>query len=159
MAVLQASDLAFLFSIGSQGSGDGQLSEPRGVCASGELLFVVDNGNRRVVVFHAADGVFVRSITLPGAPHGVCVSASGEWLCVSDLDLDCVRVLRASDGSLMRSIGSSGSGEAQFSYPRGVCLSPDDELLFVADRFNHRVQVLVFSFLSHPLFCSCFHIL
>ena len=45
------------------------------------------------------------------------------------------------DGQLVRTIGSAGSGPGQFSYPRGVAISPDREL-YVSDQSNCRVQVL-----------------
>ena len=45
-------------------------------------------------------------------------------------------------GKLERTFGSRGKGAGQTLDPFGVCVSPDGELLFVAERNNHRVQVL-----------------
>ena len=42
----------------------------------------------------------------------------------------------------MRWIGSKGCGAGQFQQPLDVCVSLCGEWLFVADRDNHRVQVL-----------------
>ena len=142
IVALRASDLEFLFSFGTYGSGDGQLSNPRFICTSGDLVICADKGNKRVQTFHATDGAHVRtSHTLPGSPNGICASRSGEWLCVSDSDLHLVHVLRAADLKLVRSIGTKGSDPAQFKYPRGLSFSDDDVLLYCCDGGNHRVQV------------------
>ena len=52
-----------------------------------------------------------------------------------------VQVFRASDGAHVRTIGSWGSGADQLLHSRGVCLSPDNERLYVVDCENCRVQV------------------
>jgi hypothetical protein len=55
-----------------------------------------------------------------------------------------VQVLRYSDGAHVRTIGdgSRGSGNEQFSSPRGGIAIDSDGRIVVADTFNHRVQVL-----------------
>ena len=45
-------------------------------------------------------------------------------------------------GQFIRTFGSEGSGNGQFNNPRGICISPDGEYLYVADSSNNRVQVL-----------------
>eukprot|EP00731_Ephydatia_muelleri_P034583 Em0066g21a len=46
-------------------------------------------------------------------------------------------------GQLKNTIGSRGSGDGQFSYPYGISIKGD--VLYVADRYNHRVQKLTSS--------------
>jgi hypothetical protein len=50
-----------------------------------------------------------------------------------------VSLLRPPQTRQMRAIGSNGSGEGNFVYPYGLHL--DGDLLYVADKDNHRVQV------------------
>ena len=85
--------LAYARSIGSEGSGNGQFKHPYGCCLSsdGDLLFVSDYFNNRIVVFRARDGSFVRSIGSEGSgngqlegPSGCCLSSDGDLLFVSD---------------------------------------------------------------------------
>ena len=57
-------------SFGTLGAGDGQLNDPTGFALAGERLYVADPANRRIVVFEAASGSFVRTIPMAdwGAP-------------------------------------------------------------------------------------------
>ena len=71
-------DGRFVRSIGKEGSGQGDLSHPRGVCVTG-FVYVADNDNERVSVF-TKDGQFVTSfgnghITNP--TYGVAVDSDG----------------------------------------------------------------------------------
>ena len=45
-------------------------------------------------------------------------------------------------GEFVRAFGAEGSGAGEFQYPWGLCVSPDGELLSVADQGNHRLQVV-----------------
>lgn len=53
---------------------------------------------------------------------------------------DCAIKVFAEDGSFVRSIGRKGAGPGEFSFPSGVCVSGGR--IFVADKFNFRVQIL-----------------
>ncbi|KAL8617683.1 hypothetical protein ACOMHN_064937 [Nucella lapillus] len=44
-------------------------------------------------------------------------------------------------GQAMTRFGERGNGPQQFSWPRGVAVSPLDDDIFVADSSNHRVQI------------------
>ena len=136
---------------GAAGDGNAQFNFPWGVCVSGnaDLLFVTDFHNNRVQVLRASDGAHVLTIDAlangDGARHlqnpsCVCISSDGLLLFVSDLS-HRVHVFRVADGAHVRAIGAMGSDAGQLLYPRGVCLSPDNERLYVADCDNCRVQV------------------
>ena len=65
-------------SFGSAGSGNGQFSNPYGICSGNGLLYVVDGGNSRVQVW-TMEGVYVRSFGSARSgkgqfskPHGIC---------------------------------------------------------------------------------------
>ena len=144
--------------IGSRGSGSGQLEVPTDVCVSpdGEYCFVADTKNHRVQVFRVGDGAYTRSIGSHGSgagqfrfPLGVCLSPCGELLFVSDQPEganaddrdDRVQVFRASDGEFMHTIGHGmGSNAGRFG-AASMCLSPGGKFLFIVDRKNDRVQV------------------
>jgi hypothetical protein len=51
-----------------------------------------------------------------------------------------IHVFRLSDGVLLRSMCSSGSGDGQIKGNGGIAI--DNDVLFVADSENHRVQAL-----------------
>ena len=82
-----------LYSIGREGSGDGQLSYPAGLAIDRfNNLVVCDYGNGRLQVF-TPDGKFLNkmegSVTHLGSPWSVAVSTDGRVF-VTDLDKDCV---------------------------------------------------------------------
>lgn len=103
----------FIRSFGSEGSGPGQLLFPADVAVnSNGVVFVLDNGNNRIQVF----------------------DANGSWI---------------------KSIGGAGSKQGQFNLPKpnftqqgkpdkqgAIALDRIEQLLYVADAGNNRIQVL-----------------
>ena len=78
----------------------------------------------------------VRTITELNGPWGVAVSDDGHVI-VTECDSNCVTILD-NEGKKMKSFGGEGgSGNVQFSFPRGVAITPDNFIL-VSD--NHRIQ-------------------
>jgi 3-phytase len=68
---------------------------------------------------------------------------SGEdetWVIVTAKEEDVLYVHRASDGALLRKVGGSGQELGQLERPNGVVVV--DDLVFVAERDNQRVQVM-----------------
>ena len=51
-----------------------------------------------------------------------------------------VQVFRFADGAQVRSFGTLGDGNAQFDEPVSVCLSADEQFVFVIDCQNHRLK-------------------
>ncbi|XP_078359472.1 protein meiotic P26-like [Oculina patagonica] len=87
----------FLYDIGSEGSGDGQLSWPRGITIDKfNNLIVSDSGNNRLQVF-TLDGRFVNTIkeqiTELGSPHSISVSKTGQVF-VTDVATNCIHVFQ-----------------------------------------------------------------
>ncbi len=62
---------------------------------------------------------------------------------------DRLVVYDGATGETLRSVGTPGSGEGQFRRPNGVAVA--DDLLFVVERDNHRVQVLGLPGFEHVL--------
>ena len=79
----------FLYQIGSEGSGDGQLSHPVGIIIDKfNNLIVCDLGNDRLQVF-ALDGKFLNSMNEVEVPSSIAVTKDGDLLVCAD---DCVQV-------------------------------------------------------------------
>ncbi|XP_078581781.1 uncharacterized protein LOC144865106 [Branchiostoma floridae x Branchiostoma japonicum] len=86
----------FLFKFGGKGSGDGQLSHPRGICTdrAGNII-VADWGNRRVEMFDKT-GRFLKHITKNIRwPHGVAMATHGQ-LVVADVTNQTVSIFHNS---------------------------------------------------------------
>jgi DNA-binding beta-propeller fold protein YncE len=115
----------------------------RSFTADGELLSTwgtKDQPSDTGYVFGDAMSV-VRSAIPFNRPTKLCALKSGACL-VSD-GYGNARVHRLSPaGLVLDSWGEPGSGPREFRLPHSVAASPDEQQVYVADRENHRVQVL-----------------
>ena len=75
----------------------------------------------------------IDSVTTWHSPDGKA------WLFASAKDVDDIVVFDADSGANLQRIGGSGTGPGQFERPNGIAVI--DDLLFVVERDNHRVQV------------------
>jgi RHS repeat-associated protein len=139
--------------IGSTGTGNGQLKEPRQVALDGEgNLWVADAGNSRVEEF-SPEGIYRSKFGTLGSgngelskPWGVAFDAEGHiW--VSDTGNNRLQEF-SSAGSYMRQMGSVGTGEAQMKEP-GELSSDSTSHLYLADTGNNRVQRWISPALLH----------
>jgi RHS repeat-associated protein len=125
-----------------EGSGEGELSEPKGsaaVDAQGNV-FLADSGSDRVQKFNDR-GEYVSQLseadTQPlSDPRGVAVDAGGN-LFVLDTGNDRI-VKYDAEGQFAAVIGSSGSGEGQLSEPTGIAIDAEGSI-WVVDSGNDRV--------------------
>ena len=109
-------DLNVVRTWGEVGTAPGQFNHPRGVAVGPEgNIYVVDSDNHRVQVFDAG-GAFLRE-------WGSQCNLAVEQSC-TDLD----------------GVGPMSYGDGQFQEPWGIAVG-DDGRVYVADTWNHRVQV------------------
>jgi DNA-binding beta-propeller fold protein YncE len=94
-------------------------------------------------VFRGEESRAIATAGVQSWSNGVAVSRDGSTLLVSDSNggSHAIHAFRVADGSLLRVIGFSGDGPLQFKNPRQVWVASDD-VVFVADYGNNRVQVL-----------------
>ena len=98
--------------------------------------------NKYIVVYRngVKDNVIPQSKL--GCDHlrGIAVDEESEVVFVSSAKGG--QIIKTSfNGDVIASVGKTGSGQLEFNYPMGLCLTKGD-LLLVADRHNERVQVL-----------------
>lgn len=67
-------------------------------------------------------------------------SEDETWVLVTAKEEDVIYVHRASDGALLRKVGGSGVELGQLERPNGIVVI--DDLVFVVERDNQRVQVM-----------------
>ena len=126
---------------GQRGQGEGQLNLPLSIDVSTNgQLYVANQCNNCVSVFRE-DGTFIRTIGKGKLryPRDVLVHSSG-LVYIADGSNHRIAVF-SQEGELVRTFGSQGGGKGEFSYPRGMTVSPDDHHLYISDTNNHRVQV------------------
>jgi tripartite motif-containing protein 71 len=134
-----------LLSVGSAGSGDGELTDPDGVAVdSAGDIYVADTGNNRVEEFDGL-GNYVRSWGSYGSgtgqfqdPDDITVDGSGN-VYVTDTDNDRIEKFD-SVGTYLTSWGSYGQDPGQFAGPLGIAADASGRV-FVVDAYNFRVQI------------------
>lgn len=134
---------------GTAGFGNSALNHPRAakVDAAGNI-YVVDNGNNRVVKYTGGTGVVVAGMGGIGSgadqlnsPFAIDIDAMGN---IYIADENNHRIQRwapgATSGTTVAGTGTAGSGANQMSSPRGVMLDPNGNL-FVSDPGNYQVKM------------------
>ena len=119
-------------------SGDGVMSYPHGLCRDATHFYVADDTSDRIVKFLIADGSFVAE-SGPGVvnrPWTVC--ELDGYLYVTCLIWCKVVKLRAVDLVKVDEFGDIGTGDDEFSGPRGLCT--DGQHLYIGDYNNHRIK-------------------
>ena len=108
--------------------------------ATGAVTTLAGNGTQGSLDGGALNASF-------NAPNGIAVSASGAVF-VSDYSNHVIRVItNGVVSTLAGSAGASGfvdgiGSAARFYYPRGIALSADGSVLYVADASNHAIRAV-----------------
>lgn len=74
------------------------------------------------------------------SPAAWAAPDGGIWVIATAKATDTLVVYDGKTGETLRTVGSLGTGQGEFDRPNGVVVA--DDLLFVVERDNHRVQVL-----------------
>ncbi len=125
-------------------SGESLFHFPTFAAAAGEEILINDALNYRIRRLNASGALvasFGREGDGPGCfgrPKGMAVD-SDRHIYVVDNIFDNIQVFDP-DGRLLLVIGTRGSEKGQFWSPGGIDIAGDT--IFVADTFNHRVQIL-----------------
>ena len=148
--------IATLGTNGSAGASNAQLHYPMGVAVSAtdNRIYVADRNNNRVQVFNGATHTYIATLGTNGSagvsnaqlysPVGVAVSATDNRIYVTDYFSHRVQVFDGATRAYIATLGitsSAGASNAQFNGPWGVAVSATDNRIYVADYYNHRVQV------------------
>jgi len=141
-----SSDGTFITKWGSGGSGDGQFSNPLGVAVdTSDNVYVADFYNNRIQKF-SSSGTFINKWGSQGSgdgqfyyPQGVAVDTSGNvYVIEANYENSNLRVQKfSSDGTFIIKWGSYGSGDGQFSNPKGIAVDTSNNVYVVEP---HRVQ-------------------
>ena len=135
-----------LQSFGSQGSGHGEFSYPRGVAMDDDgSILVADKCNHRIQKF-TPNGKFITSVGKKGSnplefnePMGIAIHPLNKKVYIADRSNNRIQILNP-DLTFSSSFGSKGSGNGHFQEPWGVAFDSTGNV-YVADFNNHCIQV------------------
>ena len=135
--------------VGSPGSGDGQLKNPKAfnvIYQSNSFnnksnIVVADTGNHRIQFFSTLDGTFVSSFGSKGSgdgefesPSGITVDQTNGNIIVSDTGNNRIQIF-SSDGKFISKFGTKGSNNEQLNGPTGIFKSQGNKI-YVIDTGN-----------------------
>jgi hypothetical protein len=135
--VVSDGDYNYVDVIGSFGSGNGQLQDPRGVCFDDDYIYVSDYVNQVITKFNKSTYAYVSKTASIGYSIQGLVLYDGLLYVVSRTEHK-IRVYNASTMAFVTSFGANGTSNGQFNFPRGVCV--DADYVYVSDTNNHRIQ-------------------
>jgi len=154
---------------GDRGTGPGQFHTPHSIALDAhDNIYVADRSNRRIQVFDT-EGNFQRQLTIdvpvppdarpaignmpdeaaiaagtfaPGSPWAICISPGPNQVLYS-ADAFPGRIYKMTlDGKLLGMLGKSGKQPKQFGWIHQMAC-PSENVLFVAELLNWRVQKLI----------------
>jgi hypothetical protein len=154
---------------GERGTGPGQFHTPHSIAVdANDNVYVADRSNRRIQVFDT-EGNFLRQFTLdvpvppdarpaignmpdeaaiaagtfaPGSPWAICISPGPNQVLYS-ADAFPGRIYKMTlDGQVLGVLGKAGKQPKQFGWIHEMAC-PSENVLFVAELLNWRVQKLV----------------
>lgn len=133
--------------IGARGSGNGEFNFPTYLwLTSAGRLYVTDSLNFRIESFDT-QGRFVAKFGRQGngtgeaaRPKGVATDRFGHVYVVDAL-FHAIQIFDE-DGRLLLPVGQIGQQPGEFWLPTGLFIDPQSDLIYVADSYNRRIQVL-----------------
>jgi 6-bladed beta-propeller len=154
---------------GERGTGPGQFHTPHSIALDAhDNIYVADRSNRRIQVFDT-EGTFLRQFTIdvpvppdarpaignmpdeaaiaagtfaPGSPWAICISPGPNQVLYS-ADAFPGRIYKMTlDGKVLGVLGKAGKQPKQFGWIHQMAC-PSENVLFVAELLNWRVQKLV----------------
>ena len=153
----------------TQGSADGlgtsaTFNSPFGICidSTATNMYVVDRDNHRIRrIFIATGSVTTLAGSSRGSadgtgiaatfnePTGICIDSTATNMYVADTSNHRIRRIVITTGAVTTLAGSTqGSADgtgiaATFNGPQGICIDSTGTNLYVVDRNNHRIRMIV----------------
>jgi len=127
----------FIGEFGGNGTEDGKLSSPRGICHNGKGdILVADQSNKRIQLF-TSKGEHLKSITCTNYPWDVAVDTAGK-IHVALRDNHHIAVF-SPDGTPLGNETYNQGGNMQ--YPTGIFIDHEDNK-FIAEGNNSSLRIL-----------------
>ena len=122
-------------------------NRPWGVAVTNDGHIIVSERSGLCVTVLDRDGKKVKSFGLKSEgsrnikfsqPRGVAITPDNNILVPDDYKIQKISI----NGKCIKSVGEQGSGPLEFNVPSGLTISPITGHIYIADSYNHRIQVL-----------------
>ena len=129
----------------------GNLQGPWGIVTNSRgHIIVAEYGGHCVSVF-TPEGQKIRSFGSKGNSHGQFNGPTGVAVDKDDniivMDYGNHRIQKfTAEGKFLTAVGTSGSGPLQFNQPTGASINNTNDKVYIADCYNHRIQILNMDF-------------
>ena len=102
-------------------------------------IYICVRGNNRVQVFNESLKLLFTFSDKMSLPHGICINLNRVY--VTQLRTYYLTVY-STEGKYIQSVGRGGNKELEFNYPTGVAVSTVNNLIYICDNLNNRIQCL-----------------
>ena len=124
-----------------ESSTPGEFRWPRSIDVNSDTnnIYICDGGNNRVQVFdESLEFLFTFSDEM-NEPKGICIYLNKVY--VTQYGANSLTVY-STEGRYIESVGRRGEKELEFQYPRGVAVSNVNDIIYICDANNNRIQCL-----------------
>ena len=129
----------------STSSTPGEFFYPKSIAIDSETnnIYVCDGGNDRVQVFNESLEFLFTFSDKMNTPSSICICLNRIY--VTHYGTNSLTVYSIG-GKYIQSVGREGSKELEFIHPKGVAVSTVNNLIYICDCWNYRVQCLNLNF-------------
>ena len=132
-----------LVSVCSSGKGNEQLNYPLGVTVDDKtgIIYIADQYNNCVKVFDKTGKYLFKIGNNEDKGKMLGVAICGDRVLISHFD-NCILNYQL-NGKFISRIGRKGKGELEFDYPFGLTINESNGDIYICDRKNNRIQILI----------------
>ena len=122
-------------------SAPGEFHYPQSIAIDSvtSYIYICDAGNKRVQVFNESLEFLFRFSEEMDSPFGICIHLNKVY--VTQFDDNSLSVY-STEGRYIQSVGIEGKKELEFYHPTGVAVSSVNNLIYICDCWNYRIQCL-----------------
>ena len=119
----------------------GEFCYPRSIAIDSVTnnIYICDAGNNRVQVFNESLELLFSFCEEMNSPFGICIHLSKVY--VTQFSANYLSVY-SPEGRYIQSVGREGKEELEFDWPTGVAVSTVNNLIYICDCRNNRIQCL-----------------
>ena len=119
----------------------GEFCNPSSIAIDSETnnIYVCDERNNRIQVFNESLEFLFTFSDKMYLPRGICINLNRVY--VTHIRANILTVY-STEGKYIQSVGRKGNKELEFFRPRGVVVSTVNNLIYICDSWNNRIQCL-----------------